>query len=87
MPVTKQSEVAYVLTAVVVNMIDMYAKCDFTRTIDGEITGTLSGLIEGPEFATLLATQATAGQPLGSEITDAIYAHFISKGTISGVIS
>jgi hypothetical protein len=87
MPVTKQCSVAYKLMAIAVSMSSGYITCSFNRTIDDVPTGALDMLIEGPDMVTLLSTQATAGQPLGSELTDAVYAYAIGKGVIDGVIS
>ena len=87
MPVTKQSTVAYTLVAITVSMTGGYVSCSFARTIDGVPVGAVDLLIEGADMVGLLGTQATAGQPLGNEITDAVYAYAISKGVIDGVIS
>jgi hypothetical protein len=87
MPVTKQSSVSYTLMAINVSMSSGYIACTFVRKIDNDPMGNLDLLIEGADMAALLATQATSGQPLGSEITDAIYAHAIGKGVIAGDIS
>jgi hypothetical protein len=87
MPVTKQSSVAYKLMAITVSMSSGYIACTFTRTIDGVSVGTLEMLIEGQDMVDLLSTQAAAGQPLGSEITDNIYAYAISKNIIAGDIT
>ena len=87
MPVTKQSTVSYTLMAINVSMSSGYIACTFVRKIDDVPTGNLDLLIEGADMVTLLSTQATAGQPLGSEITDAVYAYAIGKGVIEGDIS
>ena len=88
MPVVKQSVVSFTLTEVVVSMTSMHISCTFTRAIDGVQSADTVGLwIDGPDMMSVLATQATAGQPLGSEITDALYRYALSKGIIFGDIA
>ena len=88
MPVTNAAAViAYTLVKVNVDMQLGTIWCHFARTINGAQDGGADMTIEGADAVTLFATQATAGQPLNAEITDAIYAYAIAQGVISGVIS
>jgi hypothetical protein len=87
MPVTKQSTSSYSLVKIGVDMQSGQMWCYFTRATDGVVDGGVEMTLEGPDMASVLATQAVAGQPLGDEITDAVYRMAISKGVIAGVIS
>ena len=87
MPVTKTATISYSLTQITVDMIGGFVQSHFTRSIDGEPSGSVEMLTVGDDMLALLGTQAVAGQPLGSEITDAVYNLAISKGLIEGVIS
>lgn len=87
MPVSKQSNVAFTLTKVTIDMLQMTMLATFQRTIDSVPDGAIDILISGSDMATLIATQANAGQSLGSEFTDAVYNYAINKGYIAGAIS
>lgn len=87
MPVTRSATVAHTLTKIGVDMVGMTMSAHFHRTIDDLSDGGFDFIIEGDDMIGLLSTQAVAGQPLGAEITDAIYSLAIAKGKLSGVIS
>lgn len=87
MPVTKQSTASYTLVRIGADMTAMQMWCYFERMTDGNVDGGVEMVISGADMAAVLATQAVAGQPLGDEITDAVYRMAISKGIISGTIS
>ena len=88
MPVTNAAAViANTLVKVNVDMQLGTVWCHFARTINGNDDGGVDMTIEGADTVALFATQATAGQPLNTEITDAIYAYAIAQGVISGVVS
>lgn len=87
MPVSKQSQVAFAIAKIEVDMLQMAMSVSFVRTLDGVIDGGVQLSIAGDELATLLSTPANAGQALASEITVALYTFAIAKGVITGAIS
>ena len=87
MPVVKTATVAFTLVEVEVSMLSGHISCTFARTVDGVPSGDVDLWIDGPDMMGILATQATAGQPLGSEITDALYRYALSQGVIFGEVA
>ena len=87
MPVSKQSTIAFTIYKINLDMLQGTMIVTFLRTIDGAQDGTVEAFISGQEMLNLIATQATAGQPLGDEITTALYSYAVGKGLITGTIS
>ena len=87
MPITKQTTVSHVLMKLSVDMATMSTLCYFHRFVDGEVDGGFEMPISGPDMAELLSTPAKDGQPIGGEVTNAIYQYAVSKGLIVGEIS
>ena len=86
MPIVTTSTIAHKLVKVSVDMDLMQTLCYFSRTLNGVADGGVEMLIEGADMGALLSTQATAGQALGNEITDAIYAVALARGVIEGTM-
>lgn len=87
MPVSKQSQVAYAIGKIEVDMLQMAMTVSFVRTIDGVPDGGAQLSITGGELGALLSTPANAGQALADEISLALYTFATSKGVITGAIS
>jgi hypothetical protein len=64
----------------------MQILCYFSRTLNGKPDGGVDMLVEGIDMVSLLSTQATLGQGLGDEITDAIYKIALDRGVIEGTL-
>lgn len=87
MPITKTSTITHTLMSLNLDMGSAVMVCGFARQIDGVLDTNIAITIAGTDFATLLATQAAAGQALSDEITVAIYNYAVAKGLITGTVA
>ena len=91
MPITQSTPITFVLTSINLDMVAGKMVCGFTRTISGMSDTNTVITIQGSDFVNLLATQATAGQALSDEITEAIYTYVTTTQTagnqIAGTVS
>lgn len=87
MPVTQATSIVSTISTIHVDMGSMEMTVTFNRTVDGVNVDTLKFLVAGQSLATLLATQANAGQSLGDEITLAIYNYAVANQVTTGTVS
>lgn len=87
MPIISDVSVTHTLIRIEVDMAGPFLVATFAQTIDGQGNGTRTLHIGGAAFGALLGMPASAGKSRADDITDAIYAHAIASGQISGVIA
>ena len=87
MPITQSTSLVSTISAIIVDMISGQMTVNLAQSADGLQVATKQVIISGQPFLDLLATQATAGQALGDEITLAIYNYAVSNAELSGVVS
>ena len=87
MPITQATSITATISTIYVDMVAMTMAVTFNRSVNGVALDSPIIMVPGTSLETLLATQATAGQALGSEITAAIYNYAVANSQITGVVS
>lgn len=87
MPITQAASIVSTISRIVFDNDAGTITVTFDQSVSGAPIGQQTITIPGAGMASLLATQATAGQSLGDEITAAIYRYTVANTDITGTVS